>query len=41
MFDTLFGSLIAKAAEMDLEKLAVVCVVAIVIASKGSKESNS
>ncbi len=41
MLTTLFGSLIAKAAEMDLEKLAMMCIVVIVIASKGSKESNS
>ncbi|MEH8216180.1 hypothetical protein [Aeromonas veronii] len=41
MFDTLFGSLIAKAAEMDLDKLAMVCIVAIVIVSKSSKEAKS
>lgn len=40
MFDAL-GSLIAKAADMDVEKLAMVCIVAIVIVAKSAKEAKS
>lgn len=40
MFDAL-GALIDKAAEMDLEKLAMVCIVAIVIVAKSAKEAES
>ncbi|MNJ76341.1 hypothetical protein D3C77_736040 [compost metagenome] len=41
MFDALFASLTAKASEMDVEKLAMVCIVAIVMVAKVSKEAKN